>query len=1302
MWGRTLPKVVLGVVLLFVVVGVAVGFVVGAATPNRDVPASGEITPATSADHNGGSSGAPSQAVGGVLAGTAAEDSLEQEEPAARENATAPKPGAADPLVPSLDTPDDPADVVPIDPVDPPVPAVLPGAAASVACVSGDMVDIVSFEPPAQGGAVTSFALLRATSADGPFREVATAAADADGFRYSVDETAAALYTVVARGPGGEGPRSEVVDNDRVSIAAGVSALGATLRSSNGEVVLVLAPGSFDSTTTVTIDEVAGSPTGGIISLAGIYRIEPSGELDAPATLSVAYTLAVTHHQVSAALLKAACLMTYDQAADRWVPGASDVHAEAGYVTGTLGHFSEWVPGTIQPHGTNPESVDYCSGVCHDLETSAGSTLRYAARDSQVCYNCHGNPDLAAPPVGASGANVQNSFTGASIVSKHPVATGGLYCTACHNPHADPVATPGLLRAYDAVTGKAVTAGAAFCWTCHGTVASRTVNTLVPGYFTRTGGNKKTAFNGAHNAVSSNTTRLDSSEELARGFLASTQVQADGTVTIAQTPIELPKTAAVIPIPAITGDFAHSPPDPGHAYDGSVATKVFWSADAMGASADNGWIGTSSLTIDLGSMTRVTTFESYFIANTSTVPDIVEIQTSSDGVTWTSLVSQGSLGVGRPISGVTLNGDADCRYVRFVFYRDFTSAPTGLVSIAEITVRGMSSQGTFEFRPDIARKATYTGGVVRWAASVVSPATMTVTARASMNNGSTWTAWGPVVNGGALSQIPAGSSLENALLEVRATLASGGVVTPVLDWVEVTVTRGAITGATPVWTGSSPATECQRCHASHGSSAQGLLTVGSTVACTTCHVAAYGSYSGQSAFSASVHYDLECAECHGSHGKSSGSSGVYAFLLDDTRREACLSCHGVVKAAFNAAQNADSQWGKHDIYSAEQVRTGSRIACRNCHSAHSSTTGLVNPDSIGTSFETLIDDPTSIPTTEIVVYASRDTVLDSTVGQESWNYGSSSQVTITQSNRALFYFDLSTIPAGATIQNATLVLWGSNPSYTVYKGGYTVYPVTRDWLEGTGTGSVNSAAVNGATWLEPSFGAGWTTPGGDYGAAVSPTAYGIRALNITALVVSLKQGANYGIGVRPNTADTNLPMYMRETATAQYRPRLRIVYRTGPATRQVVDDITFCNKCHDGAMPLGLTGQGMTVIANSYQYQAHGGAKGLGPESSAFDFYSADAGGGGLKAPYSYGMDALLCTTCHDPHGSRLPYHLKEVVNGRDMTTVFSAGWSLSTVSEGKSLGYFCGACHVFPTNHTGYESSSMACASGCHSHGGK
>jgi len=226
--------------------------------------------------------------------------------------------------------------------------------------------------------------------------------------------------------------------------------------------------------------------------------------------LSVAFDLAVTHFQVSDTLLRAAGLFTYEDGA--WISGADDIVARGGYITGSVENFSAWTPGSPSPHGTNAEASDYCSGVCHDLSTYPGSSVRYDTRDPQVCYNCHGSADAGDPPRSGEGANVQAEFfdvAGQSMPamsSRHPVADGGFYCTLCHDPHATSSDSPGLLRAWDPATGGYVqggsgaTPGNGYCWTCHGPSSNRRVNYYVNGYYSRTGGDHKTLLEGTPHA----------------------------------------------------------------------------------------------------------------------------------------------------------------------------------------------------------------------------------------------------------------------------------------------------------------------------------------------------------------------------------------------------------------------------------------------------------------------------------------------------------------------------------------------------------------------------------------------------------------------------------------------------------------------------------------------------------------------------------------------------------------------------------------------------------------------------------
>lgn len=1227
---------------------------------------------------------------------------------------------------PSADPPTDPP-VVPQDPpvvpeeppvipepVAPPVPPAAPAAAGEVACVSADMADVITFAAPSEGE-VTTFSLLRSATPDGEFSLVTTAGPGARSFVAPVSVTGAWFYRIGVTGPGGEGPLSAVVTNERVLMSAEVTPEGRTLSSSNGEMSLTLASGSYATTTTVTVSEVSGSPTGGLISLAGIYEITPTGPLGAPATVKIAYTLSVEHFQVAEAILSQAGLMTYDEASGEWVEDAGALTADGTYLTGTLSHFSYWTAATVQPHGTS--TTAYCStgpategGFCHDLSTYPGSTTRIAARDSQVCYNCHGSESLSGPPAGATGENVQAAINGAGTISRHPVATGGLYCTACHDPHADPTASPGLLKAWNPATGTYVTGGGTlapgndFCWTCHGAIRNRRIEYLHPNYYTDSGGDKKTRFTGgAHSAGNAATQRLDTKPELERGVLTGTYVETDGTVRLPLSSIEMPKPGTPVAVPAASGGLGGI----AAAYDGDPDTFTFWNGPGdMGATAGNGWIGTAYATIDLGVNTLVSSFEYRSVYEYQ--PDlftahVLEIQTSSDNVAFTPLVAQGTLGTRLPTT-VRLNASTECRYVRFVFSKVFPSGAGSNVRVNELTIWGRPTAGTYVLNVDLARNATYEGGTVRWSASTPPSTSVSVTARGSINNGTTWTGPDVLTNGGPVTQIAQGASLQNAILELTVEMSSADVGTsPSLDWIEVTSTRGTISGSPPTWTGDSSPNECQRCHVPHGSPESSLVTTESTQRCTACHTASYGgSYFGPAQFAASAHEAVTCTACHGSHGTANGPNGVYGFLLPNTRQELCFGCHSSVKADFDKKTGAASEWAKHDVYSGDQAKTGSRIRCGNCHSVHSAT-GLVDPDSITTPYAAYRDDPTSIPTEQRIVYASKDTVIDSAT--PTMNYGAASTVTLTGGRRLLLYFDLSSIPATATIQHAALVLWPSGSQTT----GYYVYPLSRDWLEGNSTGAVNSAVTNGATWYEWKYGdnvhtgdiAGgdWSAAGGDRGAlaATRTNQNTYTSLDVTALVEALHAGPNLGVMVTPISQSYSYATFLREYSVEQYRPKLLITYRTGPASSQVVDDVAFCLKCHDGSMPMGLSGQTLNNIAATYSTIAHGSKQGLGPESSIND---RDSGGGGLKAPYTYGMDPLPCTTCHDPHGSSLPMHLREVVNGRSMVPPMTTAWGYTSVLGTASFpaiassGWFCGACHIYPTVHN------MEASSGCSCHG--
>ncbi|HUW81451.1 MAG TPA: Calx-beta domain-containing protein, partial [Phycisphaerae bacterium] len=136
--------------------------------------------------------------------------------------------------------------------------------------------------------------------------------------------------------------------------------------------------------------------------------------------------------------------------------------------------------------------------------------------------------------------------------------------------------------------------------------------------------------------------------------------------------------------------------------------------------------------------------------------------------------------------------------------------------------------------------------------------------------------------------------------------------------------------------------------------------------------------------------------------------------------------------------------------------------------------------------------------------------------------------------RGLVRFDLSSIPAGTNITNATLWLWSYNPPQVKGDTGYYgAYRVTSDWTEG------------GSTWNVP-----WGTPGGDFevtedglapkqSAAQAPCWY---SFNLTARAQQWidNPSGNYGwiIKCTDEMLHNQDEFYQKETGNAQYRPNL--------------------------------------------------------------------------------------------------------------------------------------------------------------------
>lgn len=161
--------------------------------------------------------------------------------------------------------------------------------------------------------------------------------------------------------------------------------------------------------------------------------------------------------------------------------------------------------------------------------------------------------------------------------------------------------------------------------------------------------------------------------------------------------------------------------------------------------------------------------------------------------------------------------------------------------------------------------------------------------------------------------------------------------------------------------------------------------------------------------------------------------------------------------------------------------------------------------------------------------------------------------------RGLIAFNLSSIPANATITGATLsmFLFQSGPAFTT--GDVSVSKVLRNWGEGASdAGEPGGAGVQAepgdATWLHTFYNSAfWTNPGGDFSATASATTP-ITAANMTytwsgsGLVADVQSWVstpsnNFGWIVRGNEADQRTAHRFNSGENSSNPPQLTVTYQ---------------------------------------------------------------------------------------------------------------------------------------------------------------
>lgn len=179
--------------------------------------------------------------------------------------------------------------------------------------------------------------------------------------------------------------------------------------------------------------------------------------------------------------------------------------------------------------------------------------------------------------------------------------------------------------------------------------------------------------------------------------------------------------------------------------------------------------------------------------------------------------------------------------------------------------------------------------------------------------------------------------------------------------------------------------------------------------------------------------------------------------------------------------------------------------------------------------------------------ASKDTYISD--NNQGANYGTAGQIQIDISGgadlgkeRIMLQFDLSSIPANATITNAELLMNATNHS-----GSSTVtvnvHEVTKVWHEGGASGGSGQA-----NWDERTGDSDWDNSGGDYNnaavASSNVTGTGLHSWNLTSTVQAWSSGSsqNRGVIIGSPQSGGDVFTYLSAEGSATNGPRLVVSY----------------------------------------------------------------------------------------------------------------------------------------------------------------
>ncbi len=252
--------------------------------------------------------------------------------------------------------------------------------------------------------------------------------------------------------------------------------------------------------------------------------------------------------------------------------------------------------------------------------------------------------------------------------------------------------------------------------------------------------------------------------------------------------------------------------------------------------------------------------------------------------------------------------------------------------------------------------------------------------------------------------------------------------------------------------------------------------------------------------------------------------------------------------------------------------------------------------------------------TTTTITADRDSRLSETAG--SSNFGSDSKTIVKEksgdSARAVYHFDLASLPAAESISSATLKLWVTQS----VSSAVDVHRITDSWTE-SGVTWDNTAADFDAT-ADGSF-----TPS-TTGAYVS--------VDITSLVQEWDEGTspNHGVMLISQVNDEESKYTTREWGTSSERPELVVVTSANPVGGYTTDDVipaAQINQSTDGLGIVTINWKGRddesdNVTLNTFEYSVDGGAiwnaPTTGDASAALSVNWDDNGGSGWSTATTF------------------------------------------------------------------------------------